>query len=72
MNQKGIHHGDFALIESRNTAENGEIIVALIHDAATLKELQRRENTIFLIPHSDNPRHTPILLDITDETFLIQ
>lgn len=72
MNQKGIHHGDYVLIESKNTAENGDIIVALINEEATLKEFQRQEDTIFLIPHSDNPLHTPIILDRTDETFLIQ
>ena len=37
MIEAGIHNGDIAVIQKADTAENGEIVVALIEDEATLK-----------------------------------
>ena len=34
---QGIFSGDHLLIEQKSTAENGEIIVALLDDSATVK-----------------------------------
>jgi repressor LexA len=72
MDQKGIEDGDLVLIEQTNSAINGQIVVALINDEATLKELQVRDGTAFLIPHSHNPKHKPIILDDTWESLNIQ
>lgn len=49
MIDAGIHDGDTVLIKRGDTAENGEIIVALIDDEeATLKRLRRKGNSIAL------------------------
>lgn len=72
MNQKNINDGDLVLIEQTNTPEQGKIVVALINDEATLKEFRRDGESIYLIPHSDNPRHKPILLDESDDNVSIQ
>ena len=72
MNEKGIEDGDLVLIEQTNIAESGKVVVALINDEATLKEFQTREGNVFLIPHSTNPRHKPIILDDTYDAFSIQ
>ena len=37
MINAGIFNGDHLLIEQKNTAENGEIVVALLDDSATVK-----------------------------------
>lgn len=71
MDKKGIAHGDMVLIEQTNVATDGQIVVALINDEATLKEFRTRDGNIFLIPHSTNPRHRPIILD-QDDQFSIQ
>ena len=65
MDKKGIHHGDFVVVKKRNTAANGEIVVALIDGDATLKELQRIEGgrRLNLIPHSHNPDHETMTFD---------
>ncbi len=72
MNKKDIFDGDLVLIEQTHVAQNGDIVVALINDSATLKEFQTRGNAVFLIPHSTNPEHSPIILDAAADQFSIQ
>jgi repressor LexA len=51
MVEAGIQNGDIAIIKSSDTAENGEIVVALIDDSeATLKRLRRKGASIALEP----------------------
>ena len=49
----GIHNGDCLLVQSRNTAENGEIVVALVDDSATVKTFYREKDRIRLQPEND-------------------
>ena len=72
MNKKWVENGDLVLIEQTNIAHNWQIVVALINDEATLKEFQSRDESVFLIPHSTNPRHKPIILDGESDSFSIQ
>jgi repressor LexA len=49
MIEAGINDGDIVVIREQVTAENGDIVVALVDDAeATLKRFRRRGNTIAL------------------------
>ncbi|HLS18171.1 MAG TPA: transcriptional repressor LexA [Paracoccaceae bacterium] len=49
MIDAGIHEGDVAVIRRQDTANNGEIVVALIEDhEATLKRLRRKGGSIAL------------------------
>ncbi len=49
MIEEGIHDGDLVIIHEQQTAENGEIVVALVEDQeATLKRLRRKGNAIAL------------------------
>ena len=41
----GILDGDYILVEQRPTAENGEIVVALVEDGATVKRFFKRTDT---------------------------
>src|SRR5712671_6375864 len=51
MVEAGIQNGDIAIIKSADTAESGEIVVALIDDTeATLKRLRRKGASIALEP----------------------
>ena len=50
MIEAGIREGDLALVRSQSTAENGEIVVALIEGEATLKRFYREEGRIRLQP----------------------
>ena len=55
-----IQDGDFVLVKPQPTAENGEIVVALINDEATVKKFFRRRNKIYLEPA--NPTMKPIII----------
>ena len=50
MIEAGIRDGDLALVRSQSTAENGEIVVALIDGEATLKRFHRQGGHIRLQP----------------------
>ncbi|MDO4183734.1 MAG: transcriptional repressor LexA [Rhodospirillales bacterium] len=51
MIEAGIMDGDLAIIKRAETAENGQIVVALVDDCeATLKVWQKKDNEIWLKP----------------------
>jgi repressor LexA len=58
MKDVGIFHGDVAVIEQRQSADNGEIVVAMIDDAVTLKRFFRENNRVKLM--AENPAYAPI------------
>jgi repressor LexA len=62
MNQKGIDDGDFVLVRQQITAKNGDMVVALIDNEATVKEFHEAGETIILKPRSKNKQHQPIVL----------
>ena len=53
MVNAGIFDGDMVLVEQRNYARNGEMIVALIDDGATVKTFYKEEGVIRLQPEND-------------------
>jgi repressor LexA len=69
MNKSGINEGDLLLVRQQPTADNGQRVVALIDDAATVKELQREKDVLVLKPRSTNKEHKPIILA---DDFIIQ
>jgi len=50
----GIFDGDYVLVEKRNTAYNGEIVVALVDDSATVKTFYKEEGYYRLQPENDD------------------
>jgi repressor LexA len=52
MKDRGIFDGDLVIIKSAQTARNGEIVVALVNNEATLKEFRKSGRRIELIPHN--------------------
>jgi repressor LexA len=55
-----IQDGDFALVKPQPNAENGEIVVVLIEDEATIKRIFKKRNLIRLEPA--NPKIEPIVV----------
>ena len=53
MINAGINDGDFAIIEKVQTAKNGDIIVALIENDATIKTFYKEKDHIRLQPEND-------------------
>lgn len=62
MDQKGINDGDLLLIRQQASAHDGDIVVALIDDEATVKEFYSAGETVVLKPRSKNKDHQPIVL----------
>lgn len=64
MIEAGINSGDFAIIEKASTARNGEIVVALIENDATIKRFYKEKDHIRLQPA--NSSMSPIILPTCD------
>jgi repressor LexA len=62
MTESGIDDGDLVLVRQQPTATNGEVVVALIDDEATIKEFRRSPTVIVLRPRSRNHAHQPVVL----------
>ena len=53
MIDAGIMNGDKIIVRRQQTAENGEIVVALIDDSATVKRFFRKDGQIVLHPENE-------------------
>ena len=60
MIDAGILNGDYILVKKQETAKNGEIVVALIDDEATVKTFYKEQGHIRLQPQ--NPTMDPIIV----------
>ena len=61
MRDAGILDGDYVVAEKTPTADNGDIVVAMIDDEATVKRLFREKDGVRLQP--ENPDFSPIYSD---------
>ena len=60
MIEAGILNGDYILVRKQNTADNGQIVVALIEDEATVKTFYKEKDHIRLQP--ENSTMDPIIV----------
>ena len=58
MLNAGILPGDLVVVHRQQEAHNGEIVVALFEDEATVKTYQLRDGQVWLMP--ENPEYLPI------------
>ena len=58
MINAGIYDGDLIVVHKQQTADNGEIVAALIDDTATVKRFYKEQDCIRLQP--ENPTMQPI------------
>ena len=58
MRNAGILPGDLVVVHRQPVAHNGEIVVALLGDEATVKRLSRRNGEVWLLP--ENEAYSPI------------
>lgn len=61
MINAGIYDKDYLLVEQKSTAENGEIVVALVEDGATVKRFYKEDGHYRLQPEND--ALDPIIVD---------
>lgn len=60
MINAGILDGDYILVKQQNTANNGDMVVALIEDEATVKTFYKEKGYYRLQP--ENPDYQPIIV----------
>ncbi len=53
MIDAAICSGDYVVVRQQQTAENGEIVAALLDGEATVKTFQRKDGKVWLLPHND-------------------
>ena len=53
MKNAGILSGDLVIVRPQKTAENGEIVVALLEDEATVKRFSKKNGHIYLLPENE-------------------
>lgn len=58
MINAGILSGDKVVVRPQSTAGDGQIVVALLEDEATVKRLRRRNGEVWLMPENEN--YSPI------------
>lgn len=61
MIEAGIFEGDWVVVRRQSTAENGDIVAALLDEEATVKTLKQRDGHVWLLPQ--NRQYEPILGD---------
>ena len=66
MIDAAICNGDYVVVRQQPSAENGEIVAAMLDGEATVKTFQRRNGEVWLLPH--NAAYDPI--DGTHATIL--
>lgn len=63
VNGKYLKDGSYILIGKDVEVKNGDAVVAVLDNSATVKTLKYDGDMIVLYPESDNPKHNPIYLD---------
>jgi repressor LexA len=53
MIDAAICNGDYVVVRQAQTAENGEVVAAMIDGEATVKTFQRKGGQVWLLPHND-------------------
>ncbi len=69
MRDAGILEGDLAIVRPQETAQSGDIVVALIGDDATVKRYQARKDGVVL--KAENPEYNDIHIDSNSNEFKI-
>ena len=58
MKDAGIMDGDVVVVTHQNTADNGDIVVAMVDEAVTLKRFYVEKNRVRL--KAENPKYPPL------------
>lgn len=69
MNLSGIDDGDLVLIRQQSSATEGQKVIALVNDEATIKHFHREKGLVVLRPNSTDKTIRPIILS---EGFSVQ
>jgi repressor LexA len=60
---KTLNDGSFVIVSKNSEIHDGDAVVAVLDNSATIKSFKKDGDMIILYPESDNEAHTPIYLD---------
>lgn len=63
IKQKNMKDGSYVVVSKDSEIIDGDAVVAVLDNSATIKSFKRDRDMIILYPESDNEAHTPIYLD---------
>ena len=67
---RNISEGSYIVVQKDVSMEDGDVVVAVIENSATVKRLKRKKDMVVLYPQSSNPLNQPIYLDRETEGIL--
>ncbi|GAB4157122.1 MAG: transcriptional repressor LexA [Candidatus Dojkabacteria bacterium] len=75
MNRRMINgiplaNGNYVLVAQNVEVHDGDVVLAVIEDAATIKTIKHEKNMVVLYPESTNPNHKPIYISSRDNSFI--
>jgi len=70
INKVPILNHNYVIVEKNGSVSDGDVVLAVVDNAATIKTLKRSDNSIILYPESTNPIHAPIYLRSSTEAFI--
>lgn len=65
---KNIIDGSYLIVQKDAEINDGDVVVAVIENSATVKKIKREKDVIILYPESSNPLNQPIYLDKDTDT----
>jgi SOS-response transcriptional repressor LexA len=71
MNKAGINNGDFVLCKKEYQTHEGDRVVALVGDDATIKEYHKENNGVILKPCSTNLNYKPLKFENEEDVKII-
>jgi repressor LexA len=69
MRDRGIHHGDLVVVRRQEHARDGDAVVAVVGEDATVKTYRRREDAVDLVP--ENPDFQTLTVGPDDDFRLL-
>lgn len=67
---QNIQEGQYLIVQKDVEFEDGDVVLAIVDGAATVKNIKRSEDMVILYPQSSNPIHKPIYLDINSNSMI--
>jgi repressor LexA len=65
-----LENGNYAIVDKSANYQDGDVVLAVIDDCATIKVLKRSQGMVTLIPNSTNPKHKPIFIKDSEDLFV--
>jgi len=67
---KKLEEGHYLVVQRDSNFENGDVVVAIVDGCATVKNIRKEKDVVILYPHSTNPIHKPIYLDVNSDSMI--